>query len=221
MPRADRLQLAASAALALLTGTAFVYGGYWIPPVELRVALSPLALGGLVIAVRTILRRVQAPSPVAKLHVGGIAATAWLILFAVPLGLRYFALRAEADGLPRWHRERPFVRLSTIASNDTDYEAVQIARASRDKVEPFYLAGMKARGWRFEKRLDEFERSDGLVYLIFAKGRRKIAYHLGPCWNGTVVEVYRVTFMPGAEQPGTGRRAWYQWVRRVRERIGR
>jgi hypothetical protein len=221
MPRADWLRLAASAVLALLTGTAFVYGGYWIPPVELRVALSPLALGGLVIAVRTSLRRFGTPSPAAKLHVGGTAAAAWLLLFAAPFGLRYFALRAEADGLPRWHRERPIVRLSTIASNNVDYEAVQIARASRDKVEPFYLAGMKARRWRFEKRLDEFERSDGPVYLIFVKGRHKIAYHLGPCWNGTMVEIYRVTFMPGAEEPGTGRRVWYQWVRRVRERIGR
>jgi hypothetical protein len=201
--------------LAPIVGSALVWGGYWIPPVELAVASSVPALGALTILFVNTGRRDDSPNLCRRLAAFAVLATAWLLFASTPYLIRSYLLQREAASLPAWNRERPAFRFWVVANNQEDYHGTQVARDPLAVVDAFYVSGMSERGWRLEMRREAY----GLRYLIFAKGHRKIAYHLGPAWNGraTTVEIFRVSFWRGADDPGSGRRAWYRWVHRLRQ----
>ena len=205
---------AALYATALFVGTAFVYGGYWMPDLELRVVLSVPAIAALGTLVWLRVRHIESPEPWPKLAAGAAIVVFWMMLATTPYAVRSFVLRREAAELPAWNRERPFLRFTVVADNVHDYEGAQIARAPREEVEAFYLNGMAADGWQLEERL--VATPGDIVYPIFVKGNRKIAFHLGRSWDdgrATTVEIFRVSTWPGAHEPGRGRRAWYDMIR--------
>lgn len=205
--------------LAPVLGAAFVFGGYWIPPLELTIALSVPAIGAL--AILLLSARKLDVSPRLRHGIWAYAAvvSAWILLASSPYLVRSFLLQREASRLPAWDGEQPAFRYWVVANNQEDYRGIQIAREPLANVEAFYQTGMATRGWRLERRRE----AHGLRYLVFAKCHRKVAYHLGPAWDGraTSVEIFRVSFWPGADGPGSGRRAWYRWVSRLRESLRR
>jgi len=204
---------AAAFATAPLVGAAFVYGGYWIPDLELRVLLSVPTIAALVTLVWLRVKRIESPLPGPKLAAGAIVVAVWLALAATPYAVRSILLHLEAATLPAWKGERPLFRFGVVGDNSVDYECAQVARAPRDEVEAFYRRKMADDGWKLERR---FIATPGdIVYLIFAKGNRKIAFHLDRTWENyaTAVEISRVSYWPGALEPGTGKRAWHDMVR--------
>ncbi|MGC1274874.1 MAG: hypothetical protein WBC44_14300 [Planctomycetaceae bacterium] len=200
-------------ATAPLVGAAFVYGGYWIPDLELRVLLSVPTIAALVTLIWLRVSRIDSPLPGPKLAAGATVAALWLALAAMPYLGRSVLLHLEAADLPAWKGKRPLFRFGVVGDNSVDYEGAQIARAPREEVEAFYRRKMADDGWKLERR---FIATPGDVdYLIFAKGNRKIAFHLGRTWedHATAVEIFRVSYWPGAHEPGTGRRAWHDMIR--------